>query len=702
MLKRSDRVFENGDCTGPGDVTLLGAFNGLYKRFSSFMVEGDQTTIVIESTIANECEVCDATLTSGRLVRGTVLWSTNNNNRVLFTTGTKRVMMADDVSRIAFLDSPVFVGDPQAPTPPTADSDNSIATTAFVKAQGYGPGTITGINAGTGVSVTGSAPTPTVGLANVVPHGGPVGDSTHVPVITWNDQGQITAVTTATLLATGNVLSVGVPTNGQLARWTDASHIEGVNLSSLSFSASQITDFSEATDDRVAALLQAGTNITLTYDDAANTLTIAAAGGGGTGTVTSITAGTGLVASPASPITASGTLSIANTITAGGPTGAAATVPVITYNAQGQLTAVTTAAITASAVGAQPLDATLTALAGLDATAGLIEETAADTFTKRAIGVGAATSIPTRADGDARWQAAGTYVGSVGAGTGITIGGTATAPTVSQSNVITAGGPTGGAATVPVITYNAQGSLTAVTTATITPAAIGAQPAGSYAPLASPAFTGDPTAPTPTAGDNDTSIATTAFVTTAVSAATSGSAIPAGAIMDYAGSAAPTGWYICDGSLKNRTTDAALFAAIGTTFGAGDGSTTFALPDLGGRVTAGKEATATRLTTAGSGVDGATLGSAGGGQTHTLTTAQLPVHAHDLANHTHANSGGANIGTVNNGTFVSYTDGGPVGNWLGYWGSSSGPSSNTSGNAGSGSAHPNVQPTMVLNKIIKR
>jgi hypothetical protein len=52
----------------------------------------------------------------------------------------------------------------------------------------------------------------------------------------------------------------------------------------------------------------------------------------------------------------------------------------------------------------QALDATLTALAGLDSSAGLVEQTGTDTFTKRAIGVGASTSVPTRADGDARWQ----------------------------------------------------------------------------------------------------------------------------------------------------------------------------------------------------------------------------------------------------------------------------------------------------------
>lgn len=116
---------------------------------------------------------------------------------------------------------------------------------------------------------------------------------------------------------------------------------------------------------------------------------------------------------------------------------------------------------TLGGLGGQPLDATLTALAGLDSTTGLVEETALDTFTKRAIGVGASTSIPTRADADARYAAA--------------------THTHAESDV------TGLVADLAL-----------------------------KAPLASPAFTGTPTAPTQSAGNNSTRLATTAYVDTAV------------------------------------------------------------------------------------------------------------------------------------------------------------------------------------------
>ena len=104
---------------------------------------------------------------------------------------------------------------------------------------------------------------------------------------------------------------------------------------------------------------------------------------------------------------------------------------------------------------------------------------------------------------------------------------------------------------------------------------------GSYAPLNSPALTGNPTAPTQTAGNNSTRLATTAFVTTAVSSANT---IRPGTIMPYGGSSVPTGYLQCNGAAVSRTTYSALFSAIGTIYGVGDGSTTFNIPNLYHRV----------------------------------------------------------------------------------------------------------------------
>lgn len=103
------------------------------------------------------------------------------------------------------------------------------------------------------------------------------------------------------------------------------------------------------------------------------------------------------------------------------------------------------------------------------------------------------------------------------------------------------------------------------------------------APLADPAFTGVPTAPTAAAGTNTTQVATTAHVKAAVDAR----GTPAGAVLPFAMSAAPTGWLKCNGAAVSRATYSTLFDAIGTTFGVGDGSTTFALPDLRGEFVRG-------------------------------------------------------------------------------------------------------------------
>jgi microcystin-dependent protein len=93
---------------------------------------------------------------------------------------------------------------------------------------------------------------------------------------------------------------------------------------------------------------------------------------------------------------------------------------------------------------------------------------------------------------------------------------------------------------------------------------------------------------------------------------------PTGAINAYAGSIAPTGWLLCDGAAVSRATYADLFALIGTTYGVGDGTTTFNLPDMKGRVIVGKAATGTF----------AALNNKGGAETHTLVTGEMPSHAH--------------------------------------------------------------------------
>lgn len=102
--------------------------------------------------------------------------------------------------------------------------------------------------------------------------------------------------------------------------------------------------------------------------------------------------------------------------------------------------------------------------------------------------------------------------------------------------------------------------------------------------------------------------------------------VPPGTILDYAGASLPNGYLLCYGQAVSRSTYAGLFSALGTTWGLGDGSTTFNLPDLRGRATFGLDnmggTAAGRITNT---FTGTTLGNTGGSETSTLTTqAQLP------------------------------------------------------------------------------
>ena len=177
------------------------------------------------------------------------------------------------------------------------------------------------------------------------------------------------------------------------------------------------------------------------------------------------------------------------------------------------------------------------------------------------------------------------------------------------------------------------------------------------------------------------------------------SAVPAGTVLATARSTAPTGYLLCDGTdTHSRTTYADLFAAIGTTYGSSSDST-FAVPDLRGRVVAGKDdmggTSADNLTNvAGDGLNGDTLGATGGSENHQLTVTQLPAHTHSdgsyVANTTRRtqtgdNSAGVNLGIINGDQFSTTT--------LDVTGSS--------GSTGSGAKHNNVQPTIILNYMIK-
>ena len=158
-----------------------------------------------------------------------------------------------------------------------------------------------------------------------------------------------------------------------------------------------------------------------------------------------------------------------------------------------------------------------------------------------------------------------------------------------------------------------------------------------------------------------------------------------GSMKAYGAAAAPVGWLLCFGQAVSRTTYAALFAVIGTDFGVGDGATTFNLPDLRGRVPAGKDdmggVAANRITNGGSGVVGTTLGAAGGAENVTVATATMPSHSH-----ARTGTGGQMIGDSATGGFVGAGGGFETCSLVA---------------TGGGGAHNNLTPTQITTWIIK-
>ena len=154
---------------------------------------------------------------------------------------------------------------------------------------------------------------------------------------------------------------------------------------------------------------------------------------------------------------------------------------------------------------------------------------------------------------------------------------------------------------------------------------------------------------------------------------------PSGTLLDFAGATVPAGFLACDGSAVSRSTYAGLFAAIGTNWGSGDGTTTFNVPDLRGRATIGVGT--------GTGLTPRTLAGTTGTETVTLTSEQsgLPSHTHTVATTfpgtvTTAYTTGTNNYTQTGNAAVTTSAAGPT---------------------DATTAHNNMQPSAVVTKIIK-
>jgi microcystin-dependent protein len=180
--------------------------------------------------------------------------------------------------------------------------------------------------------------------------------------------------------------------------------------------------------------------------------------------------------------------------------------------------------------------------------------------------------------------------------------------------------------------------------------------------------------------------------------------IPLGAMIEFTGPTAPNSSFVLPfGQAISRTTYAAYFAMVGTTYGAGDGSTTFNVIDKRGRVSAGKDdmggSAAGRITTVNTDtgtIVGAQLGSAAGEATHFLSLAEIPAHSHGVNDpgHTHSYLYAGQAFSVTGPQAIVNV--GQIANTTG---------SSTTGisiqNAGGGGAMSKLQPTIMVNYILR-
>lgn len=187
---------------------------------------------------------------------------------------------------------------------------------------------------------------------------------------------------------------------------------------------------------------------------------------------------------------------------------------------------------------------------------------------------------------------------------------------------------------------------------------------------------------------SDGDIVTAAIYTEDIGSASPGKGCPIGTILPYSSTTIPEGYLVCDGSAVSRTTYADLYAVIGTTYGAGDGSTTFNLPNLKGKVPVGQDTSDT---------DFDVLGETGGEKTHQLVKGELPyidayfsIHGSEHGTNFYKGNGNSWKGTYIGNKYMAST------------GATGAYSYNDVGIAfGSNQAHNNLQPYSVLVYIIK-
>jgi len=271
-------------------------------------------------------------------------------------------------------------------------------------------------------------------------------------------------------------------------------------------------------------------------------------------------------------------------------------------------------------------------------------------------------------------QTTGGYAITIGASSGSIV----TIPNGVTAQVYTDGTNFYSAQTGSAGNFNVNGTLTASGVTDTGSLTVGSTLAvtGTSTFTGAVALNGGGTSTTPSVGDSSTKIATTAFVTQ--------NSILTGALLMWPTASAPSGYLSCDGTAVSRTTYAALYAVVGTTFGVGDGSTTFNLPNYTNRMPYG-----------------ATVGTTGGtadavvvSHTHTATsTVSDPSHSHSFPNTAIAQGNSGQQGR---------TDGSQASSMGGTNGATTGISvSTTNSTTGVSGVNQNLPPYLGINFIIK-